>query len=403
MSSITFPYSGHGHTGSSSFISVPDSDSHSHHSAHMSMSLSSAASYEAPHDTSSFQMNPLSSHPPRTPRTSIMSNGSHVFGGGGGYDAGFKGGDAEVSAQTFEVADDEEDSEEEGTDGARVSEGARSRIRTEEVWREMLKSATGRDKAFKIIQYSMKVYLLFHVAVTSSAAFRGRKRPAWETELTKRLTSAIAGFSLTRKCLILFNWLPPLTSILDQHQQESYVSGSKKGKRKPLLHTFLHAPPPVLLEFVNGLADDAATFSRLGILGKRSGEQAARLADWCWFASTLVNLVENSVERSVILDLQHTVESRLYAESMSGTTAKSNPSANKLDEKELGRLQRQDYWIQVTRLKLLMDLIFVSYDVFRLKRAKGQVQTFAGLASALLSTAKLYDRHKSALSKIGSR
>ena len=187
-----------------------------------------------------------------------------------------------------------------------------------------------------------------------------------------------------RKCLILFNWLPPLTSILDQHQQESYVSGSKKGKRKPLLHTFLHAPPPVLLEFVNGLADDAATFSRLGILGKRSGEQAARLADWCWFAITLVNLVENSVERSVILDLQHTgafdsfitvqlwaaartitdhaagaVESRLYAESMSGTTAKSNPSANKLDEKELGRLQRQDYWIQVTRLKLLMDLIFV--------------------------------------------
>ena len=53
------------------------------------------------------------------------------------------------------------------------------------------------------------------------------------------------------------------------------------------------------------------------------------------------------------------MESRLYAESMSGTTAKSNPSANKLDEKELGRLQRQDYWIQVTRLKLLMDLIFV--------------------------------------------
>ena len=35
------------------------------------------------------------------------------------------------------------------------------------------------------------------------------------------------------------------------------------------------------------------------------GERAGRLADWCWFASTLVNLVENSVERSVILDLQH--------------------------------------------------------------------------------------------------
>ena len=102
------------------------------------------------------------------------------------------------------------------------------------------------------------------------------------------------------------------------------------------------------------------------------------------------------------------MESRLYAESMSGATAKSNPTNDKLDRKELTRLQRQDYWIQVTRLKLLMDLIFVcesqsgtcvcalstlagyscplflAYDVFRLKRGKGQVQTFAGLASALL-------------------
>ena len=44
---------------------------------------------------------------------------------------------------------------------------------------------------------------------------------------------------------------------------------------------------------------------------------------------------------------------------MAGATGKSNPSAQKLDHKELARLQRQDHWIQVTRLKLLMDLIFV--------------------------------------------
>lgn len=44
---------------------------------------------------------------------------------------------------------------------------------------------------------------------------------------------------------------------------------------------------------------------------------------------------------------------------MTGQTAKSNPKANKIDEKELARLQRQDFWIQMTRLKLLMDLVFV--------------------------------------------
>ena len=94
------------------------------------------------------------------------------------------------------------------------------------------------------------------------------------------------GVTVPRKCLILFNWLPPLTSILAQHASDPYASASKKGKRKPLIHTFLHAPPPVLLEFVNGLADDAVTFSRLGLIGKKAGERAGRLADWCWFAST---------------------------------------------------------------------------------------------------------------------
>ncbi|KAL7282131.1 hypothetical protein ACG7TL_003600 [Trametes sanguinea] len=358
MSSITFPYAGPNHASSSS-VSMSDSQYGRFPS-----------SYEPPADTSSFQMNPLSSHPPRTPRTSIMSNGSHVFGTEI-YDTKA---DSEEKSQEIEVEDSEEEDEKPGS--------ARNRVRREDVWRELLKSANGRDKAFKLIQYSMKMYLLFHVAIASSPIFRGQKRPPWEAELMQRLGSAIGGFSLTRKCLILFNWLPPLTSILAQHMSDPYATN--KGKQKPLLHTFLHAPPPVLLEFVNGLADDAATFSKLGLIGKRTGERAARLADWCWFASTLVNLVENSVERSVILDLQHQVESRLYAESMAGTTAKSNPTANKLDEKELVRLQRQDYWIQITRLKLLMDLVFVSYDVFRLKRAKGQVQTIAGLASAAL-------------------
>lgn len=161
---------------------------------------------------------------------------------------------------------------------------------------------------------------------------------------------------------------------------------SAKKKAKPLLHTFLHASPPTLLELANGLSDDIATLSRLGLIGKRTGERAAYYADWCWFLSTLVNLVENAVERNVILEQQHQgthqiletlgvclcaealscailVESRLYKESMSGATAKSNPTANKLDEKELARLQRQDHWIVLSRWKLLMDLTFVCKSI----------------------------------------
>lgn len=54
------------------------------------------------------------------------------------------------------------------------------------------------------------------------------------------------------------------------------------------------------------------------------------------------------------------VEGRLYTESMTlGATTKSNPSANKIDETELERLRKQDYWLVVTRNKLLLDVIFV--------------------------------------------
>ncbi|PCH41414.1 hypothetical protein WOLCODRAFT_70197 [Wolfiporia cocos MD-104 SS10] len=349
-------------------------------------------------------MNPLSVRPPRTPRPPSVSS-TNVYG----TEVYVNGSNANDDAPARDdVSEDDPDD--------RVLAEAQSKVRKAEIWREMLKTSYGRDKAFKIMQYSLRVYLLFHTSVIATSLLRRNKaRPAWDVELVKRCESTIAGFSLTRSCLIMFNWLTPLTSIMQQHASVPFASSvssnaapsSHKTKTKPFLHTVLHAPPPVLLELVNGIADDVYAWARLGLIGPNAGERAGRFADCCWLASTLINLVENTVERGVILDQQHEgryrhpifFESRLYADSMTGATTKSNPASNKIDEKELARLQKQDYWIQITRLKLLMDLIFVSYNVFRLQRAKSQIQTFTGLAAAALSTAKAYDRHKTALVK----
>jgi hypothetical protein len=110
----------------------------------------------------------------------------------------------------------------------------------------------------------------------------------------------------------MFNWLTPLTSILAEHHASPvYKAGGAKAApspRKPLLHTFLHAPPPVLLELVQAVADDVSTCSKLGLFGRRTGERAGRFADWCWFASTLVDLVENSVELGLISNSKRTGE-----------------------------------------------------------------------------------------------
>jgi len=338
-------------------------------------------------------MNPLSAHPPRTPRTSVTTTPFSAHPNTGGEDT-------EEHPQELELDVDEEDEEEE--DGPEKI-AARNRVRAQEVLRELLETSAGRDKTFKIIQYAMKVYLLFHLAIFRRVPVQGAKRRAFENALLQRLQSTVSGLSLTRKCLIMFDWLAPLTSILAEHHASPvYKAGNAKAApspRKPLLHTFLHAPPPVLLELVQAAADDVSTWSKLGLVGRQTGERAGRLADWCWFASTLVNLVENSVELGMINNSQRTVESRLYTESMAGATAKSTPRNTKVDDRELKLLQKQTYWLQVQRTKLLMDLIFVSYDVFRWQRGREAVKALAGLASALLSSSKLYDRHRNSLIK----
>jgi hypothetical protein len=112
----------------------------------------------------------------------------------------------------------------------------------------------------------------------------------------------------TRKLLLLFNWLTPLTAIMAQQSVpfSSELSSEKsKSTLKPFLHTVMHAPPPVLLELVHALSDDMATMGLLGLLSKRTGERAGKFSDWCWFIATLVGLVENGVERQMIGTLQH--------------------------------------------------------------------------------------------------
>ncbi|KZV69123.1 hypothetical protein PENSPDRAFT_735536 [Peniophora sp. CONT] len=366
-------------------------------SHHSSSSMHEDATYDMLGSASGFQMNPLSAHPPRTPHTSISATSPPSIT----YNS------SDIYTSTEENEEKPVDIEEEVAEAHReLREGGGKpgvrRVRREDVWREILKSSTGRDKALKIIQYTLKMYLLFHstIAVTSRLA----KRSAVQQDISRRATSTVAGLSLARKCLILFNWLPPLTEILAENAASvdpsaSAALGVAPPPPKPLLHTFLHAPPPVLLELLNSVADDTSTWSKLGLLTGKTGQRAARVADWCWFASTLIGLVENGVERSMIVGSQRAVETRMFTESMSGATAKSAPRNSMVDEGELEKLQRQDYWLQVTRMKLFMDLIFVSYDVFRVKKAKGPIQTFAGLASALLSSAKLYDKHRNQLLK----
>ncbi|PSR73645.1 hypothetical protein PHLCEN_2v10564 [Hermanssonia centrifuga] len=195
MSSITFP-NGASHGLSASNSSTADVDYFE-------------TGFEAS-PASSFQMNPLSSHPPRTPRTSVASR-SHEYGG----DI-YTPQEEHIEQGTEPLSDDEDDKD---------REAAKDGIRREEIWHEMLKTSYGRDKTFKTIQYSMRLYLLFHATITGSSLFVNSKRPLWDRELIRRLESGVAGLSLTR-----------------------YVTSTprKAGCVAPLQppHVEMHSPPP---------------------------------------------------------------------------------------------------------------------------------------------------------------
>ena len=116
MSSITFPNAGQSLTGPTS--SSNDGD---------------MGFFTGPFDgasNSSFQMNPLSSHPPRTPRTSIVSS-AYEYGG----DI-YTPKEELIEQQAESVVSEDED------------DAHASRVRKENVWHDLLKTAYGRDKTF---------------------------------------------------------------------------------------------------------------------------------------------------------------------------------------------------------------------------------------------------------------
>jgi hypothetical protein len=56
----------------------------------------------------------------------------------------------------------------------------------------------GIDDTQKIIQYSMKVYLRFHLAVSGRMPVQWAKKGAFERSLLRRLESTVSGLSVTR-------------------------------------------------------------------------------------------------------------------------------------------------------------------------------------------------------------
>ena len=148
MSSITFPGGTPSyHHASAAAFDHPDPQSHT-------------PSFDNVSDV--FRMNPLSHHPPRTPRQSVTASSASAYGVEA-YNP------LDETPETKELY--EEDSEDEDDKARTQAEG---KVKKEEIWRDLLTTSNGRDKTlvrshsshFRLITLNV----LMHVACTENHA-----------------------------------------------------------------------------------------------------------------------------------------------------------------------------------------------------------------------------------------
>lgn len=127
-----------------STVSFPGGASHTHSHSTSTQEDFFGSSYNP---SSSFQVNPLSHHPPRTPRTSVISAASQSYVYGSEIYGSSTSQQEETQEKPAAAAEYEEEEVAEDVEDT-VSQETAKKVKTPEVWREMLKTSSGRDKAF---------------------------------------------------------------------------------------------------------------------------------------------------------------------------------------------------------------------------------------------------------------
>lgn len=63
----------------------------------------------------------------------------------------------------------------------------------------------------KIMQYSLRLYLVFHSGLTAASLMRNRKSSSWGADVVKRFETTVNGFSLARSVTFSSNSIRQLT------------------------------------------------------------------------------------------------------------------------------------------------------------------------------------------------
>ncbi|RKP10917.1 peroxisomal biogenesis factor 11, partial [Thamnocephalis sphaerospora] len=226
-----------------------------------------------------------------------------------------------------------------------------------------VRQTDGRDKAMKLVQYSLKVLLWL-------ALHRPR-----DARLRKRLSALVSAFSSTRKMIRLTHWVEPLKNL---------VEWSASGV-------------PITLGVLNDFFDDVYCLCRIKCLPKRFEHVSERWSLWCWYIGLWIDLHSNLMDQ-----LRIRAQIRKQTRLLTHATTKQSQTATltwqmsddaaqcqeEIDAK-LATLREKEYWLRVSGGKLLGDFAFCTYDLFNWSFSDGW-PAMTGLASGVLSSHKLW-------------
>ncbi len=253
-------------------------------------------------------------------------------------------------------------------------------------------SADGKDKALKIIQYSIKLYLWLHTVSSSNS------------HSSKKLTNVAKQLSLTRRVIRLGHWLTAMetlhTLVLSSLANRARILKSLQENKATL---FLIGQ--TWISIWNDICDDIICLAKINLIPAEYSDYYTPISDRLWFVSIFFDLEENLSALAGLQDSRtKVIRSAIHPASPStqspGSPQKTQPYTStvlsKLDVSEQGKVAALDKKIAMTHLtigKLLFDLMFCSYDVFQWNAYIPEgFQSIAGLLSATLSTIKMYQK-----------
>lgn len=216
-----------------------------------------------------------------------------------------------------------------------------------EVIAKILTVADGRDKTFKLIQYTSRLIL-------RAGSTRQLKPYLDRSGLSGPLNPLISHMSMVRQIIRLGNWISTLSEVC--HEWEFKVTKDR----------FV-----LLVDLYTEVFDDIYCLGKMGVLkNKRLLAIADVQAVRGWFIAIIFNLRDEFVKYQNRKSILRGLNGRVSPE-------------------KLAALKEESYTGTITTTKLLCDFVFCGIDFFELD-VDPAYQIITGLLSGILGYHKLY-------------